>query len=197
LSRRRVAELAGTGHLPTARGRPSRGPSYLRAGQSSVPAAHKRVLRSFLILAAVVVLVFVTMRSACSGVPVCVPDGEWADTTSVGIMSGRARIYADKFWRACSLRTCGYPYVDVFLQVDSVKIPANRKVYWYLLDPDDPAGDITVDPNGSLPNDNVLRGRLLSCQHPVIDSLSDTLVSTQLESGANIHQACGSTAGTG
>jgi hypothetical protein len=124
------------------------------------------------------------MCSVCSQKPSSPPDGVWADTVDNIVMSGRVRIYADKFWRACSLGTCAYPYVDVFLQIDdSAKIPANHKVYWYLLDPDDSADNITVDPNGALPNDNVLRGRLLSCQHQIVDSLSDTLVSTQLDSG--------------
>jgi hypothetical protein len=145
--------------------------------------AFRRNLRLCGVVAGMVLIAFVTVRSECGGKPSYAPDGEWLDSTDVGVLWGRTRIYADKFWRACSLRTCEYPYVDIFLQVDSVKIPSNRKVYWYLLDPDDPADNITVDPNGSLPNDNVLRGRLLSCQHAVIDSLSDTLVSTQLDSG--------------
>jgi hypothetical protein len=177
----RVARRVKHDRLLIAMGRASGYPPAENPRPPLARAMVKRKLKSSLVLAGVGLLSLVAVLSGCSVKPVVVPDGEWLDSTGVGVLWGRTRIYADKFWQQCSLSVCEYPYTDVILKIDSVKVPDSLKVYWYLLDPDDSADNATVDPNGSAPNDNVLRGRLLQCVHPFVDSINDTMVATQVD----------------
>jgi hypothetical protein len=155
------------------------GPSVDAKRQSS---ASSRKTWSFAMISVAFVLcgLSVLWWGSCSTI-VSVPPDSASDTTKFGILTGHRRMYADRASTHDLLRNGDtIPYVDFTLYVDSSKVPTNRKTYWRLYDPDDPATNGVIDPNGANGNDNVKQGALALPLGQSGDSISRTLVEADI-----------------
>jgi len=159
-AKQQVASLATFGKQTRCERRPVPGvtASLGLMGTSVFRTALFKVLAGLLVLGPC--LIVLVHFSSCS-VTIQPPPDAWCDTTDIGIFTGRRRMHADRFFRHDSLRPDTIPYVDFRLAVNTAKAPSNKKAYWVLRDPDDPASDVAIDSNGPDCNDNVGRAMLL------------------------------------